>query len=160
MSGPTDPHVQEVLRSAHQELRALLGQRDDIVKRIDSIKRTIAGLIDIFGDEIMDKDLADALCEKKKSSNRGFTNTCRLVLLEAEQPLRTREICERIQTQVPGGFLRRRNLLGSVIAVLNRLVEHGEVQALVLESGQRAWQWTGEPTNESNPPQRKSTSSQ
>jgi len=84
MSRPDDPHVREVLRSAHQELRALFGQRDEIVKRIDSVKRTIGGLIDIFGDEILDKDLADALCEKKKSSYPGFTKTCRMVLLEAE----------------------------------------------------------------------------
>lgn len=116
-----------------------MGQSEGIVKRIDSVKRTIRGLIDIFGDEIMDdKDLADALCEKKKSSNRGFTKTCRLVLLEAEQPLRTRKICEHIQKQIPGGSLQNRNLLGSVIAVSSRLVEHGEVQALVFESGQRA----------------------
>ena len=67
---------------------------------------------------------------------------------------------ERIQKQIPGGSLQNRNLVGSVIAVLSRLVEHGEVHALVLESGQGAWQWTGEPTNESSPPQPKGTSSQ
>jgi len=160
MSGPDDSHVREVLRSAHQELRALFKQRDEIVKRIDSVKRTIGGLIDIFGDEILDKDLADALCEKQKSSYPGFTKTCRMVLLEAKQPLTAREICVRIQKKVPGGILRNRNLLGSVIAVLSRLVEHGDVQVLVLESGQRAWQWTREPTNRSSPAQPKSRSSQ
>ena len=37
-------HVQEVIRQAHEELRQLLHQRAEIMKRIGTVKQTISGL--------------------------------------------------------------------------------------------------------------------
>ena len=47
----TLPHVQEVLRTAEEELAGLLGQRAAIMKRIGTIKQMLAGLADLFGDD-------------------------------------------------------------------------------------------------------------
>ncbi len=43
-------HVQEVIRQAHEELRMLLQQRADVMKRIGTVKQTISGLANLFGD--------------------------------------------------------------------------------------------------------------
>jgi len=51
-----DPHVQEVVRTAHEELRQLMRQRADIMKRIGTLKQTISGLANLFGDEILGED--------------------------------------------------------------------------------------------------------
>ncbi|HET7750009.1 MAG TPA: hypothetical protein VFK81_11560, partial [Terriglobales bacterium] len=52
-----DAYVQEVLRTAHQELLALLQQRADIMKRIGTVKQTIIGLANLFGDDVLDDEL-------------------------------------------------------------------------------------------------------
>ena len=36
-----DPHVQQVVKAAHEELRQLMRQRSDIMKRIGTVKQTI-----------------------------------------------------------------------------------------------------------------------
>jgi hypothetical protein len=43
-------HVQEVVRQAHEQLRLLMRRRDEVVKRIGTVKRVIAGLANLFGD--------------------------------------------------------------------------------------------------------------
>jgi chorismate mutase len=45
-----DPNVQQVIRSAEKELHELLQQRAELMKRIGTIKQTLAGLASIFGD--------------------------------------------------------------------------------------------------------------
>ena len=42
-----DSHVQEVVKAAHEELRQLLRQRADIMKRIGTLKQTISGLANL-----------------------------------------------------------------------------------------------------------------
>jgi hypothetical protein len=46
-------HVQEVVRRAHEELRQLLQQRAEVMRRIRTIKRTIDGLASLFGDVVL-----------------------------------------------------------------------------------------------------------
>jgi len=48
-----DSHVQEVVKAAHEELRQLMRQRAEIMKRIGTLKQTIAGLANLFGDDIL-----------------------------------------------------------------------------------------------------------
>ena len=45
-------HVQQVVKQAHEELRELLRQRAEVMRRIGTIKQTIAGLANLFGDEV------------------------------------------------------------------------------------------------------------
>jgi hypothetical protein len=146
MPGAADPHVQEVLKSAHEELRGLLKQRADIMKRIGTVKQTIVGLANMFGEDVLNEELLDLIDRKTSGRQPGFTKACRMVLMEAGRALGAREVCERIQEKVPPVLLRHKDPLASVTTVLNRLVEYGEARTLIKENGRRAWEWVSEPS--------------
>jgi len=46
-------HVQQVVQAAERELRLLLQQRAETMKRIGTIKQTLAGLARIFGESVL-----------------------------------------------------------------------------------------------------------
>lgn len=140
-----DPHVHQVVKTAHEELRQLMRQRADIMKRIGTLKQTIAGLANLFGDGILGEDLLELVDRKTGGRQPGFTKACRMVLMEAAHPLSVREVCERIQQRVPAMLLRHKDPLASVTTVLNRLVDYGEAQSVVRENGRRAWAWVADP---------------
>jgi hypothetical protein len=148
-----DPHVQEVVKTAHEELRQLMRQRADIMKRIGTLKQTISGLANLFGDEILCEDLMELVDRKTGGRQPGFTKACRLVLMEADGPLSVREVCDRIQDRLPAVLLRHKDPLASVTTVLNRLVEYGEAQSVVRPNGRRAWQWVSDPAPMAEQPQ-------
>jgi hypothetical protein len=43
--------AQQVVKAAHDELLQLMRQRADVMKRIGTVKQTIAGLANLFGDQ-------------------------------------------------------------------------------------------------------------
>jgi hypothetical protein len=137
----SDPHVQQVVKTAHEELRQLMRQRADIMKRIGTLKQTIAGLANLFGDDVLDEDLLELVGRKTGGRQPGFTKACRMALMEASGPLTVREVCERIQQRMPSILVRHKDPLASVTTVLNRLVEYGEAQSVLRQNGRRAWQW-------------------
>ena len=92
-----DPHVLEVVRQAHEELRQLMRQRADVMKRIGTVKQTIVGLANLFGDEVLNEELLELVDRKSNGRQPGFTKACRMVLMEADRPLGAREVCELIQ---------------------------------------------------------------
>lgn len=139
-----DPHVAEVVKTAHEELRQLMRQRADIMKRIGTLKQTIVGLANLFGDDILNEDLLELVDRKSGGRQPGFTKACRMVLMEAERPLSVREVCEQIQQRLPAILLRHKDPLASVTTVLNRLVDYGEARSVVRENGRRAWCWVAE----------------
>ncbi len=139
-----DPHVVEVVKAAHEELRLLLRQRGEIMKRIGTLKQTIAGLANLFGEEILPEDLLDLVDRKTGGRQPGFTKACRMVLLESGRPLTVREVCEQIQQRLPAVLQRHKDPLASVTTVLNRLVDYGEARTVVRENGRRAWAWVAE----------------
>src|SRR5579864_6187833 len=145
MPGSNDPHVVEVVRQAHEELRQLMRQRADVMKRIGTVKQTIVGLANLFGDEVLNDELLELVDRKSNGRQPGFTKACRMVLMEAGRPLGAREVCELIQQKVPPILARHKDPLASVTTVLNRLVEYGEARTLVRENGRRAWQWVSDP---------------
>jgi hypothetical protein len=148
-----DPHVHEVVKTAHEELRLLLRQRAEIMKRIGTLKQTISGLANLFGDEILGEDLMELVDRRTGGRQPGFTKACRLVLMEAEQPLSVREVCDRIQQRMPALLLRHKDPLASVTTVLNRLVDYGEAQSLQSQNGRRAWQWISDTPDVGEGPQ-------
>lgn len=137
-------HVQEVIKTAHEELRQLMRQRAEVMKRIGTLKQTIAGLANLFGDEILGEELLELVDRKSGGRQPGFTKACRLALMEANQPLSVREVCDRIRERLPGVLLRHKDPLASVTTVLNRLVEYGEAQSVLKDNGRRAWQWVAD----------------
>jgi hypothetical protein len=144
-SGNCDQNVQQVVKTAHEELRELMRQRADIMKRIGTIKQTIVGLANLFGGSILSDDLLELVDRKTSGRQPGFTRACRMVLMEAAGPLGAREVCEQIQLKTPPVILHHKDPLASVTTVLNRLVEYGEAQTVVRENGRRAWRWVSTP---------------
>src|SRR5258706_14857396 len=88
---PSNGHVQEVIRSAQQELGQLLRQRADIMKRIGTVKQTLVCLAKVFGDDVLSIDVLRLLGHVATRKQPGFTRACRLVLMEAAAPLDARQ---------------------------------------------------------------------
>jgi hypothetical protein len=143
-----DSHVQEVVRAAHEELRQLMRQRADVMKRIGTVKQTIVGLAHLFGDDVLSEELMELVDRKSGGRQPGFTKACRMVLMEADRPMGAREVCEQIQRRLPPVLNRHKDPLASVTTVLNRLVEYGEAKAVIRENGRRAWEWVADPAEE------------
>lgn len=142
-------HVEQVVRHAHEELRQLLQQRAEVMKRIGTVKQTIAGLANLFGDSILNDELLELVDRKTNGRQPGFTKTCRMILMESTRPLSARDVCEQIQERMPVMLSRHKDPTASVTTVLNRLVDYGEAQAVLLGSGRRAWRWVTEPIMQS-----------
>jgi hypothetical protein len=144
-------HVQEVVRQAHTELRQLLQQRSDVMRRIGTIKQTIAGLANLFGDNVLSDELLELVDRKSSGRQPGFTKACRMILMEANRALSARDVCDRIQERAPAMLSRHKDPMASVTTVLNRLVAYGEARAVALENGRRAWQWVADSEFEAAP---------
>jgi hypothetical protein len=134
-------HVQEVVRQAHEELRHLLQQRADVMRRIGTIKQTIAGLANLFGEEVLSDELLELVDRKSSGRQPGFTKACRMILMDANRALSARDVCARLQEKSPPMLARHKDPMASVTTVLNRLVAYGEARAVSLDNGRRAWQW-------------------
>jgi hypothetical protein len=134
-----DAHVQEVIRSAERRLIALLQQRADLMKRIGSIKQTLVGLANMFGDSLLSESLLTIL-DRKTSRQPGFTRACRAVLMESPTPLGVRQMCEQLRRQFPGLLDRHKDPVASVTTVLSRLVTYDEARSF-LKDGSRVWEW-------------------
>src|SRR6202034_2221470 len=144
-----DGHVQEVVRQAHEELRQLLQQRADVMRRIGTVKQTISGLANLFGDGVLSEELLELVDRKSNGRQPGFTKACRVILMDANRALSARDVCDRIQEKLPPMLERHKDPMASVTTVLNRLVAYGEARAVALENGRRAWKWVADSEPES-----------
>lgn len=136
-------HVQEVIRQAHEELRQLMQQRAEIMKRIGTVKQTISGLANLFGDGVLNEELMELVDRKSNGRQPGFTKACRMILMEAGRAMNSRDICDYFQEKLPDLLARHKDPMASVTTVLNRLVEYGEAEAVV-SNGRRAWRWVAD----------------
>jgi hypothetical protein len=136
-------HVQAVIRQAHEELRQLLQQRAEIMRRIGTVKQTISGLANLFGDSVLSEELMELVDRKSSGRQPGFTKACRMILMQAGHAMNARDICDCFQEKMPALLARHKDPMASVTTVLNRLVEYGEAQAVVV-NGRRAWRWVAE----------------
>jgi hypothetical protein len=144
-------HAQEVVRQAEEELRQLLQQRIDVMRRIGTIKQTIAGLANLFGDDILSDESLELLDRKGSGRQPGFTKACRTILMEANRALSARDVCDRLQQKSALLLSRHKDPMASVTTVLNRLVSYGEAIAVVLENGRRAWRWVADADSNLSP---------
>jgi len=133
-------HVQEVIRQAHEELRQLMQQRAEIMKRIGTVKQTISGLANLFGDSVLNDELLELVDRKSNGRQPGFTKACRMILMESGRAMTSRDICDYFQQKLPALLARHKDPMASVTTVLNRLVDYGEAEA-VMANGRRAWRW-------------------
>ena len=83
------------------------------------------------------------LVDRKNSGRQpGFTKACRMILMEAGRAMTAREISEYFQVKMPTLLARHKDPMASITTVLNRLVDYGEAEAVMLK-GRRAWRWAG-----------------
>ncbi len=143
-SQAADPHLQEVIRSAEKELHELLERRAELMKRIGTIKQTLAGLANIFGDGVLSDQLLGFLDRKSASRQPGFTRACRVVLMDAKRPLGARLVCQALQQRFPEVLERHKDPIASVTTVLNRLADYGEARCSLDTGGRRVWKWIAE----------------
>ena len=137
-------HVQEVVRQAQEELQLLLRQRAEIMKRIGTVKQTLAGLANLFGDGVLNEELLELVDRKSNGRQPGFTKACRMILTQAGRPLAARDICDYLQQNMPAMLARHKDPMASVTTVMNRLVDYGEAEPVALSNGRRAWRWVAE----------------
>ncbi|MGA8274507.1 MAG: hypothetical protein WB919_23320 [Candidatus Sulfotelmatobacter sp.] len=147
-NGDGGGHVQEVVRQAHEELRQLFKQRAEVMRRIGTIKQTIAGLANLFGDSVLSDELLELVDRKSNGRQPGFTKACRVILMDAKRALSARDVCDRIKERMPLMLDRHKDPMASVTTVLNRLVAYGEAKAVALDNGRRAWVWVADGTPE------------
>src|SRR5258708_36177700 len=97
ISNAGNGHVEEVVRQAHEELRHLLQQRAEVMRRIGTIRQTIAGLATLFGDGVMSDELLELVDRKRSGRPPRFIKACRMVLMDYIRQLLARERSYRIQ---------------------------------------------------------------
>ena len=137
-------HVEQVVKAAHDELLQLMQQRAEIMKRIGTVKQTIAGLANLFGDHVLTDELLELIDRKPNGRQPGFTKACRTALMEAHRPLGAREVCQELERRSPVILSRHKDPLASVTTVLNRLVDYGEARSLSNDRGRRVWEWVSD----------------
>jgi hypothetical protein len=135
------PHVQQVLRSAEVELTGLLRQREDLMKRIGTIRQVLASMSDLFGDSILTDELRVLLHGQTPKAGAGFTVACRQVLVRSQAPLSLRRCTEELRKRFPEMAARHKDLTASVGTVLRRLAAYGEARYHLDEKGNRLWEW-------------------
>lgn len=148
--------AQQVVKAAHEELLQLMRQRAEIMKRIGTVKQTVAGLANLFGEQVLGDDLLELIDRRPNGRQPGFTKACRRVLMEVRRPLGAREVCLELERYAPAILARHKDPLASVTTVLNRLVDYGEARSLSNERGRRVWEWISdtEPTADGIPARR------
>lgn len=151
IANPGNGHVEEVVRQAHEELRQLLQRRAEVMRRIGTIKQTIAGLANLFGDEILGDELLELVDRKSSGRQPGFTKACRMVLMNANRALSARDVCDLLLEKSPPMLARHKDPMASVTTVLNRLVAYGEAKPVSLDNGRRAWRWMADSQPEAKP---------
>ncbi len=135
------PHVQEVLRSAQEELTGLLHQRTQILKRIGMVKQVLAGLASLFGDSVLSDELRDLIEERPSMRLRGFTVACRQILMNSRAPVCVQYCTEEMQRRFPELAERHKDLAASVNTVLHRLASYGEARCFLDQNRERVWEW-------------------
>jgi hypothetical protein len=143
-AGGANRHVQDVIRRAEGELRQLIDERAEVTKRIGTVKQTIVGLANLFGDGILDAALLELVDRRSGPRQPGITRACRRVLLEAGRPMSARDVCGEIQRTLPALLARHKDPMATINTILGRLVDYGEATVLPGDHGQRAWRWAAE----------------
>jgi len=141
---PAGAHVNKILEEMYGEFQALMVQRAAILRRIGTIKQTIIGLAKLFGNEVVGERVLQVVEQRSSTRSRGFTRTCRVVLMESTRPMVCQEVCEEIQRRNPTLLAHHKDALASVNTVLNRLATYGEARIVMNERGKRAWEWATE----------------
>jgi|SRR5215469_11147510 len=143
VNNTTNPELDHVLNQARQELIELQQKKAELMKRIGTIKQTIAGLADLFGDGVLNDELLELLDRNGQARTPGFTSECRFALMDTRSMMTARAVRDWIREKNPQRLANHKDPLASVTTVLNRLVSYGEAEPGFLD-GKRAYKWCSE----------------
>jgi hypothetical protein len=96
--------LEPVIGQLESQLRVLMLERAAILKRIGVIKKTVVGLVDLFGPKVINGELQDFLSLQSAPRSRthpALTDLCRQLLREASEPLTVRQILGQLQEKSP-----------------------------------------------------------
>ena len=125
------------LQAKKKELVGLLTQRQKIDQKMAQLQPIILHL------EGLCKELGDRAAKEsatKVELTTGLTKLARATLEEAYLPLSTSELKQRMEAK-GFDFSNYSNPLASIHVVLQRLVKSGQVKAVPLKGGKKAYQW-------------------
>ena len=100
---------------------------------------TSLGLVELFGENILDDELSKLILPKTGNGEPGLTTVCREILLKEGRSLTANETVRLIQKRFPSVLAEHKVPVSSVMTVLNRLVKYGEADS-VFVGKRRAWQ--------------------
>jgi hypothetical protein len=138
----------QVLRQLCDELKHLIVQRSEVIRRIGATKKTIAGLAVLIGDNVLAADLYESIVGRASTRQPGITKACRVVLMRAEHPLTVNQMLDEVQKDYPTLLEKHKDPKASLTTILNRLADYGEVQRTISINNIRTWQWAIEPVEE------------
>jgi hypothetical protein len=133
--------AEEVIRSAEHELKQLLRQRAETMKRIGTVKQTLVCLAKTFGDDVLPPEVVRLLGRGNTRKQPGFTRACRVILMEAATALEARQGLRELQDKFPHLVEHQKAPLAAVTTVFNRLVAYGEARSFPNGKGRRVWEW-------------------
>lgn len=142
--GESNRYVADVIKRADHELRHLIEERAEISKRIGMVKRTIMGLARLIGHNVLDTFPLELVDLRRRQRQAGITSACRRVLMEDQQPMSARDVCDEIQRTVPQLLAHHKDPMATINTILSRLVEYGEATVSPGDQGQRVWSWVEE----------------
>jgi DNA-binding CsgD family transcriptional regulator len=134
--------LKKFVRSMRDELEVLFLERAAIGKRLTVLRQTIAGLADLFGPGVIDRELEDLMHDSHRRPHHrqaGLTDSCRRLLRATSQPLTIQQIFRRLQEEHPLMLTHHKRPTTSLRNVLNRLVAYGEAAQEATEEGIIAW---------------------
>jgi hypothetical protein len=131
--------VAQVIELAGSELKDLLRQRAAIIKRLIILRRTIVGLAEMFGNDLLTEELLALAKPTRRTRGSGLTEACRSALSNASKPLTAREVVDRIRAHDGAVIQNHKDPVASVTSILRRLGSYGEATARLSQSGRRIW---------------------
>jgi hypothetical protein len=137
--------LESVIGQLQSQLRVLKHERAAILKRIGVIKKTVVGLADLFGPNVINGELQDFLSLQSAHRSRihpALTDLCRQLLREASEPLTVRQILGQLQEKSPAALAGHKHRHNSLRMILKRLVAYGDAEPVLNEEGTRAWRST------------------
>jgi hypothetical protein len=132
--------IEQVVKLAGGELQVLLTQRAAILRRLAILRRIIAGLAEMFGDDVLPEDVRVLIkLPTRRTRGAGLTEACRAALSTSSRPLTAREVVDTIRTKDARVIQNHKDPVASVTSILHRLGSYGEATTKVSQSGRRMW---------------------
>lgn len=128
-------NLERLLGDLEQELEVLSANRNEISKRMATIKHTVKSLNTLFGTEQAEDP--DNSCRSRERS--GLTNVCRVILRSRTDPVTLAEILGYIREHCPQKLVGHKRPQNSLRVILKRLVKYGDAIQVMNDEGVQAW---------------------